>query len=117
MIWHPLLTYRSLERFLKRLVGRSDIEDALRSLDNLTREESRMVAAQGLRATHGVGEGVMSIGNDVQDTGLDSTHLALFQLPTSSYLWLAGENMRGELQQVARDISDLAKDADDDTRS
>jgi hypothetical protein len=26
-------------------------------------------------------------------------------------LWLGGENVREELQQVARDVSDLAKDA------
>jgi hypothetical protein len=32
-------------------------------------------------------------------------------------LWLGGENMRVELQQVTRGVSDLAKDAGDDKRS
>ena len=32
-------------------------------------------------------------------------------------LWLGGENMREELQQVARGVSDLAKDASDEKRS
>ena len=90
-----------------------------------------MATAQGLRATHGVSEGVMSIGNDLQDVGggvrvainrmgavLDGTRHVFFWLSTSSSnLWLAGENMRGELQQVARNISDLANDAEDDKRS
>ena len=76
MICHPLSTYRSLERFVKKLVGRSEIEDALQRLDKLTHEEGRMAAAQGLRtatqglsATHGVDERVLSLGNDVHDLG------------------------------------------------
>ena len=32
-------------------------------------------------------------------------------------LWLGGENMRVELQQVARGVTDLAKDASDEKRS
>ena len=63
MISHPLSTYRTLERFVKKLGGRSDIEDALRRLDKLTHEEGRMAAAQGLRATHGVGERVTNLGD------------------------------------------------------
>ena len=41
------------------MTGRSDIEDALRRLDKLTREEHRMASAQGLRATHDLGEKVI----------------------------------------------------------
>jgi hypothetical protein len=90
---YPPLTYRSLERFLKKLVGRSDIEDTLRRLDKLTQEEGRMAAAQGLRATHGVGERVMSLGNDLQevdggvkaannkmDVVIDGAHHVFFRL-------------------------------------
>ncbi|KAF8463773.1 hypothetical protein DFH94DRAFT_827487 [Russula ochroleuca] len=82
-----------IKRFMKKLVGRSDIEDALRRFDKLTQEESRMAAAQGLRATHGVGDG-MRVAINRMDAVLDG-----------------GENVREELQQVARDVSDLAKDA------
>jgi hypothetical protein len=49
----PLSTYISLERFLKKLIGRSDIEDALRRFEKLTQEESRMVTVQNLKTTHG----------------------------------------------------------------
>jgi hypothetical protein len=126
--YHSLSTYHSLERFLKKLVGRSDIEDALRRLDKLTQEESRMAAVEGLRATHGVGE---SLRNDVHDVGdgvktannkldavLDGVQLVFFWLSTpSSKLWLGGENVREELQKVARDVGNLVKDASDDKRS
>ena len=59
--------YHSSEKFLKKLEGRSDIEDALQRLDKLTQEESRMAVAQDLSATHGVAEGVKNVGNDVHD--------------------------------------------------
>jgi hypothetical protein len=42
------------EKFLKKLVGRKDIEDALKRLDKLTQEEARMAAAQTLKLTHAV---------------------------------------------------------------
>jgi hypothetical protein len=63
------LIYRSLERSLKKLIGRSDIKDALQRLDDLMQEESRMAAAQGLKAIHGVDKGVGGIRNDVQGIG------------------------------------------------
>ena len=42
------------EKFFKKLVGRKDIEDALRRLDRLTQEEALMAAAQILNLTHTV---------------------------------------------------------------
>jgi len=58
-----------LEKFLKRLVGRKDIEDALQRLENLTQEEVRMAVAQGLKATHGVAHAVAVIGGEAQCVG------------------------------------------------
>jgi hypothetical protein len=60
-----LLTYPYSERFLKKLRGRSDIEDALRRLDSLTQEEHRMAIAQDLRATHRVDERMYGIGDNI----------------------------------------------------
>ena len=51
------------ERFLKKLVGRKDMEDALKRLDMLTQEEARMAAAQTLRLTHTVDNGVKEVNN------------------------------------------------------
>jgi archaellum component FlaC len=54
------------ERFFKKLIGKSDIEDALRRLDSLIQEEHRTAAAQDVRATHRVDERVMNIQHEVQ---------------------------------------------------
>ena len=43
---------------MKKLVGKTDIEDALKRLDKLTNEEVRMVTAQVLGATHAVDDRV-----------------------------------------------------------
>ena len=40
------MTYLSLEKFVKKLFGQNDIEDALKRLDTLTMEESRMAIAE-----------------------------------------------------------------------
>jgi hypothetical protein len=62
-----VLIYHSSEKFLKRLEGKSDIKDALQRLDKLTQEENRTAAAQDLRATCDVAEGVKNVENDVHD--------------------------------------------------
>jgi hypothetical protein len=36
---------------MKRLIGRTDVEVALKKLDRLTSEEARMAAAQNLKTT------------------------------------------------------------------
>ena len=48
------MIYGYLGKYLKKLVGRTDIEDALGRLDRLTQEEALMVVAQGLETTQGI---------------------------------------------------------------
>jgi hypothetical protein len=43
------------EKYLRKLIGRRDIKEALRRLDRLTREEARMLAVQVLQVTRDVG--------------------------------------------------------------
>ena len=57
---------------MKKLIGRTEIEDALKRLDKLTQEEARMAAAQNLKATNtvdkrveGVTDMVVAIDNRV----------------------------------------------------
>jgi hypothetical protein len=50
---------------MKRLIGRTDVEDALKKLDKLTDEEARMAVAQNLKATHNVDERVRGVGDTV----------------------------------------------------
>jgi len=47
-IWLSLL----LEGYLKKLMGRADIEDALLRLENVVVEETRMAAAEALKGIH-----------------------------------------------------------------
>jgi len=42
------------EKILKRIVGKTDVEDALQRLDVLTKEENLMTAARNLEVTHRV---------------------------------------------------------------
>ena len=44
----------SPEKYLKKLAGRTDLEDALKRLDKLTQEEARMAAAQLLKIAHNI---------------------------------------------------------------
>ena len=59
------LIERCLEKFGKRLIGRTDIEDALKRLDRLAHEEAWMGIAQNLKATHDVGERVGVVDDKV----------------------------------------------------
>ena len=59
-------TYGYLGKYVKKIVGRADIEDALGRLDRLTQDEFRMAAAQGLKATHEVDEKVQAIDDKAQ---------------------------------------------------
>ena len=52
-----LLTYLS-EKYLKKLVGRTDIEDRLKKLDNLIQGERGMATAQVLKVTSEIKDGV-----------------------------------------------------------
>ncbi len=52
---------------MKKLVGITDVEDALRTLDKLTQEEALMAAAQGLKAIQVLDDRVREVGGQVLD--------------------------------------------------
>ena len=54
------------ERYLKRLIGQNDVEEALQRLDKLTQEEARMAAAEVLTITRGIDDKVQTVGSKVQ---------------------------------------------------
>jgi hypothetical protein len=60
-----LLIERCSEKYAKRVIGRTDLEDALKRLDKLTQEEAWMGIAQNLKATHAVGENVRRVEDKV----------------------------------------------------
>jgi hypothetical protein len=60
-----MLTEQRLEKYVKKLIGRREIEDALKRLDKLTQEEARMAAAQNLKITHTVDNRVKGVADTV----------------------------------------------------
>ena len=59
------------EKFLKRLAGRTDLEDGLKKLDMLTHEEARMATAQNLKATNTVDDRLKVVDAKVDNIGGD----------------------------------------------
>jgi hypothetical protein len=51
---HPSLADFGVEKILKKLAGRTDVEDAILQLDVLTKEESLMAVVRNLEVTHRV---------------------------------------------------------------
>ena len=51
------------ETYLKKLIGKKEMEDALKRLDKLTQEEARMAAAEILKLTHIVDNKVTIVMN------------------------------------------------------
>ncbi|KAH9964749.1 hypothetical protein BJV74DRAFT_302368 [Russula compacta] len=58
------------KKYLNKLIGRTDMEDALMRLNRLTQEEARMAAARNLKATHEVDDKVQAVDSRVQ--GVDN---------------------------------------------
>ena len=50
---------------MKRLIGRTDVDDALKRLDKLTHEEARMATTEVLKATHTVDDRVRGVSDQV----------------------------------------------------
>jgi hypothetical protein len=63
------LTKRLIEKFGKKLIGKTDLEDALKRLDKLTQDEARMATAEVLRATHAINERVLAVDDRVASVG------------------------------------------------
>ena len=53
------------EKYLKKLLGRKDVEDALQRLDKLTQEKARMAAAEALTITRGIDDKVLGVDHKI----------------------------------------------------
>ena len=86
------LTEDYSEKYLKRLAGRTDLEDALKKLDKLTQEEARMAIAQNLRATQNVDDKVKEV-NDRVTVLMEGTQIVFTQSPQLILIarWKGGE--------------------------
>ena len=54
------------EKFLKRVIGRTDLEDGMKKLDKLTNEEVVMASAQLLKVAHNIDNNVMEVNEGVR---------------------------------------------------
>ena len=74
-LYLPLLADYGSEKLLKKLVGRTEVEDALSHLDTLTKEENLMILARNLEMTHRVDgnvEATKVLSEDI-DTNVKAT--------------------------------------------
>ncbi|KAF8494970.1 hypothetical protein F5888DRAFT_1890781 [Russula emetica] len=78
-----------LQKYLRKLVGNTEIEDSLQRLDRLTQEEARMASAELLKVTHSVEGKVDDVHSDVQDIGSKV------------------QNVDGRVQDVQGDVHDV----------
>jgi len=104
---------------MKRLVGRTDMEDALNRLDKLTHEEARITSAESLGATHTVADRVAEaeIDNRVRTideqvaTVADGTQTILNRSPREylTLIYLDGTERKEATQQLARNVEQLKR--------
>jgi hypothetical protein len=62
----PFLIDYGEERFLKRLVGKTEVEDALECLDMLTKEEISMAVARNLEVACGIDQDMKATKDGMQ---------------------------------------------------
>ncbi len=79
--WSFLAEYTT-GKFMKKLVGKTDVEDALQRLDMLTKEENLMVVARTLGVSHriddnisGIKEVIRGIREDVNEIKEDTRNV------------------------------------------
>ena len=115
-----MLTEGRSEKYLKKLVGRTDIEDALKRLDKLTQEESRMAAAENLRVTHAVDERVKGVADtaaaiDNRVAGVDERVVGVGEHVAGVGDQVAGvdERVAGVVDQVAAVDDQVQRAAND----
>jgi methyl-accepting chemotaxis protein len=106
------LTNSFTEKYLKKLMGKSDIEDALKKLDRLTQEEALMAAAQLLKVTNRIDNSVEGIADNV--LVVDNRVAGVDERVASVNERVAGvdERVVGVDDRVAS-VDDRVKDVDD----
>jgi hypothetical protein len=68
------------EKYLKKLIRKTDLEDALQKLDMLTQEEAQMASAELLRITYGIDGKVMCVGDNLEQVRSTVRRLLIFLL-------------------------------------
>ena len=90
------------EKYGKRLIGKSDMEDALKKLDRLTQEEAQMTIAENLRATHAVDKRVLSVDDRVADVNNNVAEVIRGMLISSHDTYMCLTLSCSDMKQVER---------------
>jgi hypothetical protein len=104
-----LLANYGTEKFLNRLIGRTEVEDALERLDMLTREETGMTVARNLAVTHAVDGNVMVVEDITR--GIDDNVKVVEQVTHG-----IEDNVK-IVEEVTRGIDDNVKVVEDAVRA
>ena len=110
----PLIdSERFSEKYLNKLIGRTDLEDSLKRLDRLTQEESQMAAAQVLKVANivddrvqGIADNVVSVDNRV--AGVDDRLAGV-----GNRLEQVNEEVKGVVNEQVTGVDDRVKAVDD----
>jgi hypothetical protein len=128
-----------LEGYLKKLMGRTDVEDALLRLENVVLEETRMAAAEALKGIHvlqgivedrmrGVEGKLQGVGDilqgmkDIGQKGINSARITV-QLVASFSIFIWSDTEVDESIRINVDdeevhgIQDAVEGVQDDTRN
>ena len=108
------------EKYLNKLIGRTDLEDSLKRLDRLTQEESQMAAAQVLKVANiiddrvqGIADNVVSVDNRV--AGVDDR---LGDVGDKLNEQVTGVDDRvKDVNDLVKDVNDQVKDVDDSVKA
>ena len=103
---------RDSEKYLKKLIGRRDIEDALSRLDKLTQEEARMATVQALKVAHRVEHGVEMVGGQVKDVRDQVTSVGGQVMGLGNQVTGVGSQVMDVGDQV-RSVNNKVKDVDE----
>jgi hypothetical protein len=118
------LTEKPLERILKRVAGKTDVEDSLKRLDILTQEEARMATAQVLKIAHSIDEIVKEVDvrvnvidervKDVHDkvkVAIDGVQIVYcsFSIITLTSIRVDGKGLKPIIQQTANDVDEVKR--------
>ncbi|KAH9012154.1 hypothetical protein EDB84DRAFT_970835 [Lactarius hengduanensis] len=91
------------KKFLKKVAGRTDLEDGMKKLDKLTNEEVAMAIVQNLKVTHTVDNKVTAVGDGVK--GVDEKVQVV-----KSEVQLVGANVKvinDKVQTIAEDATEV----------
>jgi len=98
------VTERCSEKYWKRLIGKTELEDALKKLDKLTQEEARMAIAENLRATHAVDERVRGVTERVLSVERSSSPTNLIDIGYGALCVISENQLQESIHQLRESI-------------